>query len=87
MFNLLDYEREIRAGAKVAHIEETEALSSFIYNLTVMKPHFNLFGKELNFRTLGQKWNSLSSDDRNTQKEHLKNILSRTPHQRTSTNK
>lgn len=69
MFNLANYEREIRNGATKAGISDKEALSKFIYNLAVMRPHFTIFDSALDFRVMGQEWNALSSDTRNAQKQ------------------
>ena len=82
MFNLTNYEKEIRAGAAKNSITNEEALKQFIYNLIVMKPYYDIFGDVLNFRAMGQQWNSLSSDIRNNQREHMKIILGKTPRTR-----
>ena len=71
MFNLANYEREIRSGATKAGISDKEALSKFIYNLAVMRPHFTIFDNALDFRAMGQEWNALSSDNRNAQKQAI----------------
>ena len=71
MFELANYEREIREGATKAGIELPEALVRFIYNLTIMRPHYDIFPEEVNFRALGQQWNKLMSDVRNKQKNEM----------------
>lgn len=77
MFELANYEREIREGATKASIELPEALVRFIYNLTIMRPHYDIFPEEVNFRLLGQQWNKLMSDVRNKQKNEMLELLKR----------
>lgn len=77
MFELANYEREIREGATKADIEPSEALVRFIYNLIIMRPHYDIFPEEVNFRTLGQQWNKLMSDVRNKQKSKMLELLKR----------
>ena len=84
MFSLTNYEKEIRSGATKASISNEEALKQFVINLNVMRPHFDIFPGDINFRALGQQWNSLTSDTRNSQKTNLLNIFSRTPRSRIS---
>lgn len=67
MFALANYEREIRNYATKNGVSVEEAANRFIYNLVVMRPHFE-FSDEVDFRRLGQQWNSLVSDVRNQQK-------------------
>lgn len=85
MFNLADYEREIREGATKAGVTPVTALEQFIYNLAIMRPHYDIFGNTINFRTLGQKWNTLSSDIRNMQKREMVSILSKSTRARNIT--
>ena len=68
MFNLTDYEKEIRTGATLSKVAPEESLNRFIYNLIVMKDHFKEFSEDIDFRSLGQEWNKLSSDTRNSQR-------------------
>lgn len=77
MFELANYEREIREGATKAGVSLEETLAMFIYDLTVMRPHFDVFPEEVNFRLLGQQWNKLMSDVRNKQKNEMLEMLKR----------
>ena len=78
MFNLTDYEKEIREGATKADVAPVEAAKQFVYNLVVLRPRFDYFPASVDFRALGQKWNALSSDVRNSQKDLLMSRLNRT---------
>lgn len=79
MFNLADHEKHIRDNASRASISLEESLKQCIYNLTVMRPHFDTFNDEMNFRTLGQQWNDLPSDVRNSQRQQLMNAFTSRP--------
>ena len=80
MFNLTDYEKDIRTGATTAKVAPEEAMNQFIYNLVIMRDHYKIFSPEIDFRALGQQWNRLSSDTRNTQKISCCNALRRSSH-------
>lgn len=82
MFSLLDYEKEIRAGATKASISNEDALKRFIFNLTTLKPYYDHYANNINFRILGQQWNAQTSDIRNQQKTKLLDILSKVPRTR-----
>lgn len=77
MFNLTDYEKDIRTGATSAKVAPEEAMNQFIYNLVIMRDHYKIFPSEIDFRVLGQQWNRLSSDTRNNQKNACYNALRR----------
>lgn len=77
MFNLTDYEKDIRIGATSAKVAPEEAINQFIYNLVVMRDHYKIFSPKIDFRALGQQWNRLSSDTRNNQKIACCNTLVR----------
>lgn len=77
MFNLVDYEKEIRTGATLSKVAPEESLNRFVYNLIVMRDHFEEFSKDIDFRSLGQEWNKLSSDARNSQRRACCNSLKR----------
>ena len=77
MFNLVDYEKEIRTGATLSKVAPEESLNRFVYNLIVMRDHFKEFPEDIDFRSLGQEWNKLSSDARNSQRRACCNSLKR----------
>lgn len=77
MFNLTNYTKDIRSGATSSEVTLEEALNQFIYNLVIMRDHYKIFSSEIDFRALGQQWNRLSSDERNTQKAACYNTLNR----------
>lgn len=76
-FNLSKYEHTIRNYAAKQNVDIGEALNRFIYNLAVMRPHFDQFDESIDFRQLGQLWNKLSSDERNKQKAEMLNVSTR----------
>lgn len=84
MFNLKTYEKEIREGATKAEVDNETALKRFIFNLVIMRPQFDIFSSEVNFRLLGQQWNALSSDTRNKQKNEMIELLSKSSKSRIS---
>lgn len=79
MFKLHNFEREITEYANKSKASLKDALDSFIYNLAVMKPHFEGFGDTVDFRSLGQQWNKLSSDERVKQKKEMLSLLTEKP--------
>lgn len=79
MFELRNYEREIRDYATNKKVSNSEAVSTFIYNLVIMRPHFEGFDPEVNFRALGQQWNKLPSDVRVAQKAEVLKLLDGAP--------
>lgn len=84
MFELKMYEKDIRDGATKASIKNDDALTRFILNLAVMRPQFDIFSSEINFRALGQQWNALPSDTRNKQKKEMLELLSKSSKSRMS---
>ena len=77
MFDLKNFEKEIRDYATKQNVSIEVATSRFIYNLTVMRPEIGDFNSQLDFRAMGQQWNKLSSDVRNKQKASISAIPSR----------
>ena len=77
MFNLVDYEKEIRTGATLSKVAPDESLNRYVYNLTAMKNHFKEFSEDIDSRSLGQECNKLSSDARNSQRRACCNSLKR----------
>ena len=66
-FNLTDYVDNIRQLAAAEGVEAVEAVNHFIVNLSTMSDFHHGAGN-LNFRELGQQWNSLSYKVRNKQR-------------------
>lgn len=77
MFELKSYEREIRNYMNTNKVDAAESLNRFIFNLRVLRDHYEGFGPDINFRDVGQQWNKLTSDTRNAQKTSMLKILSR----------
>lgn len=77
MFTLLDYEKEIKDYMRKTNTTAEEATSQFIYNLAVLRPHFDKFNSQVDFRLLGQRWNNLMSDVRNQQRAAVIKNLTR----------
>ena len=75
MFNLANFEKEIREMARANDKAPAEALEMFVLNLAVMQPRFDKGVEKVNFRSEGQKWNALTSTQRNTQKKALLDIF------------
>lgn len=67
MFNLKNYERAIREYSNQENVPYPEAVQRFVQNLLVMRDRFEGFDASINFRTLGQQWNKLTSKIRNQQ--------------------
>lgn len=78
MFNLADYEQAIKSIATANKVSSAEAVNKFIHNLIIMRPRYLGAEDSVDFRVLGQRWNSLPSDVRNKQKRELIEKLSRT---------
>lgn len=76
MFNLLDYQKEIKSIASSNNCTNAQAVELFIVNLTVMKEQYS-GASQLNFHTLGQQWNSLGYKQKKDQKKELLQSLSR----------
>lgn len=70
-FTLMSYERAIRNYASKNNVGAQEALNRFVYNLAIMRPHFEGFDDSVDFRQLGQQWNKLSSEKRLAQKDKV----------------
>lgn len=75
-FNLVDYTMDIQKIAEANKCSKEEALGKFIANLATMKEHYK-GASHLNFHALGQLWNSLPGEERNTQKSEVRNRLLR----------
>ena len=85
MFNLANYEKEIRDMAQANNVVPVKALEMFVLNLTVMKPHYSKGTGDVNFRAEGQKWNELTSVERNTQRTAMLDVLTKTSRARPAT--
>lgn len=78
MFTLSTFEKEIREySSQHSDISISEALNRFIYNLAVMRPAFDGFNDDVDFRYFGQRWNNLSSDIRVSQKNEMLDTLTK----------
>lgn len=77
MFRLTDYEKVIRESASASKDSAADTARKFVYNLAVMRDHYTIFPSSLDFRRLGQQWNSLPSDVRLSQREELLHRVSR----------
>ena len=75
-FNLSDYTASIQNIAKEHECSVEQALGMFIANLATMKEHY-AGSKDVDFRKVGQLWNSLSSSERIVQKKDTLMRLSR----------
>lgn len=75
-FNLSDYTQSILQIAQQQGISPEAALQCFVANLAVMRECYK-GAPTLNYHTLGQQWNRLTSADRNAQKAETKVRLSR----------
>ena len=78
MFTLANYEKEVRNYMNTKDLEPTKAVEHLVVNLRVMKDFYPI-SSEMNFRTLGQEWNNLPSDDRIQQQKDLVATLKRSP--------
>lgn len=78
MFTLANYEKEVRNYMNTKDLEPTKAVEHLVVNLRVMKDFYPI-SSEMNFRTLGQEWNNLPSDDRIQQQKDLVATLKRGP--------
>ena len=74
-FNLTDYTMDIQKIADANKCSNEEAMGLFIANLATMKEHYK-GAPHLNYHALGQLWNNLPGDERNTQKSETRNRLS-----------
>lgn len=59
----------MRIAMTKLHLSANETVARFVYNLATMRPNFTEFSESVNFYTLGQQWNALSSDVRNQQRD------------------
>lgn len=66
-FNLTDYVDNINQLAAAEEVEAVESVNHFIVNLSTMSDFHHGAGN-LNFRELGQQWNSLNYKVRNKQR-------------------
>ena len=78
MFTLANYEKEVRNYMNTKDLEPAKAVEHLVVNLRVMKDFYPI-SSEMNFRALGQEWNSLPSDDRIKQQRDLVATLKRGP--------
>lgn len=78
MFTLANYEKEVRNYMNTKDLEPAKAVEHLVVNLRVMKDFYPI-SSEMNFRTLGQEWNSLPSNDRIKQQRDLVATLKRGP--------
>ena len=78
MFTLANYEKEVRNYMNTKDLEPAKAVEHLVVNLRVMKD-FYLISSGMNFKTLGQEWNNLPSDDRIKQQRDLVATLKRGP--------
>lgn len=78
MFTLANYEKEVRNYMNTKDLEPAKAVEHLVVNLRVMKDFYPI-SSEMNFRTLGQEWNNLPSDDRIKQQRDLVATLKRGP--------
>ena len=69
-FELKEFVPQIVRIAEVNKCDASEAVEKFVTNLITMRSHFS-GAEELNFHTLGQKWNALSYKVRNKQKAEV----------------
>lgn len=75
--NISQYTDAIRAYMSREEVDAPKAVDRFLVNLAVMRDHYVGFDTSINFRTLGQRWNSMSSDERLSQRAKLLAQLSR----------
>lgn len=75
-FNLVDHTMDIQKIADANKCSIDDAIGLFLSNLAVMNEHYKGAG-HLNYRALGQLWNSLNSTERNNQKAELRSRLVR----------
>lgn len=69
-FNIKDYTEAIASIAMANNCGASDAVDFFVVNLRTMSDYYK--GAEtLNFRELGQAWNSLSYKERNKQKKDV----------------
>lgn len=73
-FNLVDHTMDIQKIADTNKCSNEEAVGLFIANLAVMKEHYK-GASHLNYHVLGQLWNALTGEERNTQKAETHNRL------------
>jgi hypothetical protein len=86
MFELDKYERVIRNYASAHSIDAVVAMKRFVYNLTVLRDYYDDFDDSVDFHSLGQQWNALSSDTRVQQKQDMVKLLSKAVRTRSSQN-
>lgn len=75
-FNLVDHTMDIQKIAEENKCSNEDAMGMLVANLAVMKEHYK-GASHLNYHALGQLWNALTSDERNTQKNETRNRLRR----------
>ena len=78
MFTLANYEKEVRNYMNTKDLEPAKAVEHLVVNLRVMKDFYPI-NSGMNFKTLGQEWNNLPSDDRIKQQRDLVATLKRGP--------
>ena len=78
MFTLANYEKEVRNYMNTKDLEPAKAVEHLVVNLRVMKDFYPI-SSGMNFKILGQEWNSLPSDDRIKQQRDLVATLKRGP--------
>ena len=78
MFTLANYEKEVRKYMNTKDLEPAKAVEHLVVNLRVMKDFYPI-SSGMNFKTLGQEWNNLPSDDRIKQQRDLVATLKRGP--------
>lgn len=75
--NISQYIDAIRMYMSHEEVDASKAVDRFLVNLAVMRDHYVGFDSSINFRALGQAWNSMSSDERLSQRDNLLTQLSR----------
>ena len=75
-FHLTDHIRDVQEIATANKCTTDVALQLFVANLATMKEHYK-GASSINYAQLGQKWNALTSNERNEQKAAARARLAR----------
>lgn len=75
-FNLANYKEDILGVAKEHSVSAIEGLHLFVQNLVTMSEHYGGASCDINYHSLGQKWNSMLSTEKVKQKDSMISMLS-----------
>lgn len=81
-FNLMDYVQEIQEISKKCECTVTAAVDRMIVNLNTFHEYHRGTGT-LNYNVLGQQWSALTYDQKITQKNAVKTLVSQSSRNRT----